>query len=51
MVDEPKTIEDYKGIFETHMELCKKLHGMWDEDLPTRVEEEIYDLVYRHFEP
>jgi len=42
--------DDKNDIVQTHVELCETIHNCWD-DLPKNVQEKIYDLVYRHYEP
>ena len=42
--------DDKNDIIQTHTELCETIHKCWD-DLPKNVQEKIYDMVYRHYEP
>lgn len=55
-MEKPKTIEDFKEITNTHMELVEFLHNKCMDKiegkvLPKEEFQELWDLVYRHFEP
>jgi len=50
MIEKPKTLEDYKEIFENHMELCNILNdniSLVPEKLMCKIE----DVLYKHFCP
>ena len=50
MVDEPKTLEDWKEIGEAYFELCELLHNN-SKLIPEELMSKIEDVLYRHFEP
>lgn len=41
---------DLVELANCHLELCTFLHEHWG-DLPPKLSEELWDIVYRHFEP
>ncbi len=44
------TQEEYKEIYENHMDLCSELHENWDL-IPQKLKEKIEDLIYKYFKP
>ena len=50
MIEAPKTMEDYKQIFENHIDLCETLHNN-AKLIPEKLMSKIEDIMYKHYEP